>query len=90
MPAPLASRLRGTDGVARVSGYLGVALTVALAGLLVEVLFESWVQELLGNRSVGADDLVVGDLQGWPKALKNGLLLVLVALTAVSEHPARS
>ncbi len=82
MPAPLASRLRGTDGVARVSGYLGVALTVALAGLLVEVLFESWVQELLGNRSVGADDLVVGDLPGWPKALKNGLLLVLVALTA--------
>ena len=82
MPAPLASRLRGSEGVVRVSGFLGVALTVALAVLLVEVLFESWVQELLGNRSVGADDLVVGDLPGWPKALKNGLLLVLVAMTA--------
>jgi hypothetical protein len=82
MAAPLATRLRGTDGAARLSRYLSIALFVVLTALLVEVLFEAWVQELLGNRTVGPDQLLVGDLPTWPKALKNGLLLVLVVLSA--------
>jgi len=92
MPAPLASPHRGesqpTNG-ARPAGLLAHAdriLTIALLGaltvLFVEVLFEAWVQELLGNRTVDDEGLPVGDLPGWPKALKNGLLLALVALSA--------
>jgi hypothetical protein len=66
----------------RIDRALTIALLAALTVLLVEVLFEAWVQELLGNRSVNAAGKVVGELPGWPKDLKNGLLIGLVAVSA--------
>jgi hypothetical protein len=64
-----------------VSRYLSIGLMAALGVLFVEVLYEAWVQELLGNRSVDADGLVVGDVPGWPKLVKNGLFVALVLLS---------
>jgi len=63
--------------------YVAVALLVLLVALLVEVLFESWVQELFGTHTVDADGKSVLSLPDWPKQLKNGLLVALVALSAV-------
>jgi O-Antigen ligase len=66
----------------RASRYLSVGLLVVLIVLLVEVLFESWVQELLGNRTVGDHGQLVGYLPDWPKDLKNGLVLALAVMSA--------
>jgi hypothetical protein len=90
MPTPLASPHRdgsppasaARSAAALASRYLGLALLVALTVLFVEVLFEAWVQELLGHRTLDAEGVAVGDLPGWPKTLKNGLLVALVALSA--------
>src|SRR5690606_31043685 len=57
-------------------------LLTVLSVLFVEVLYEAWVQELLGSRTVDDDGLLVGPLPGWPKTLKNGLYILLVLLTA--------
>ncbi|MBX6749074.1 MAG: O-antigen ligase family protein [Micromonosporaceae bacterium] len=88
MPAPPPTSHRDTprpaSGSSALTATLGRYVSLALLGvltvLLVEVLFESWVQELLGNRVADADGLPVGDLPSWPKALKNGLLIALAAL----------
>jgi hypothetical protein len=74
---------RESDPVQRAPNrYLTVALFAAVVVLLVEVLLEAWVQELRSDRTVDARGVVVGDLPDWPKQLKNGLLLVVAALTA--------
>jgi hypothetical protein len=60
--------------VARATRLLTTALLAVLTVLLVEVLFESWVQELFGHRTIDAGGNLVGELPGWPKTIKNGLL----------------
>jgi len=62
--------------------YVTIALLVLLAALLVEVLFESWVQELFASKTTNPDGTVVTALPDWPKQLKNGLLIALVLLSA--------
>src|SRR5215218_9211842 len=67
---------------ARLSRWLGLGILVLLAVLAVEVLLEAWVQELLGDRFVIPDDKLHrlgGTVPDWPKTLKNGLLVLLVA-----------
>ncbi len=66
----------------RTSRLLTIGLVAALSVLFVEVLYEPWVQELLGNRTVDEDGLLVGEVPGWPKDLKNGLLVALALLSA--------
>jgi hypothetical protein len=65
----------------RVARLLGTVILVLLAVLAVEVLLEAWVQEVLGDRYVRNDVLKTlgGTVPEWPKTLKNGLLLLLVA-----------
>src|SRR5262245_61077239 len=96
MPTPLASPRRDGEGpppsrvlsarwpeiAVRARRCLTIALLAALVILFVEVPLESWVQELFGHRSLNEDGKVVGDLPGWPKHIKNGLLLSLVGLSA--------
>jgi hypothetical protein len=92
MPTPLARhRAAEPDSVGGqpptlrtlVQRYLPTVLLVLIAALLVEVLFESWVQGLFGNQSVDANGNLVGSLPNWPKDVKNGLLVALVGLTFV-------
>jgi hypothetical protein len=66
-----------------VQRYLPTVLLVLIGALLVEVLFESWVQELFGNQTVDAKGNLVGSLPDWPKQVKNGLLVALVVLSAL-------
>jgi Lipid A core - O-antigen ligase and related enzymes len=87
MPAPPPTSHRdaprsasGSALTATLGRYLSLALLGALMVLFVEVLFESWVQELLGDRVVDEDGVPVGYLPSWPKTLKNGLLLALAGL----------
>lgn len=72
-----------TERAGRLSRGLGWMLLILIAFLLVEVLFEAWVQVRLADR-VGIDangnQMVV--LPEWPKTLKNGLYLTLLVLTA--------
>ena len=88
MPAPAPTSHRdeppasGSTVTAALGRYLSLALLGVLTVLFVEVLFESWVQELLGDRVLDEHGVPVGDLPAWPKALKNGLLLALTALAA--------
>jgi hypothetical protein len=89
MPAPPPTSHRdasrpasGSTVTTTLGRYLSLALLAALTVLLVEVLFESWVQELLGNRVADEEGMPVGDLPSWPKALKNGLLIMLAVLAA--------
>ena len=68
----------------RVARVLFSLLLILLALLAVEVLLEAWVQELLGDRFVRTDDVLRrlgGSVPEWPKTLKNGLLLALVAVS---------
>jgi hypothetical protein len=86
MPADLASRPSAavtTRGAAGLSRILASTLLVLLGVLLVEVLLEAWVQELLGNRTLDADGLLVGTVPSWPKYVKNGLLVALVVISAL-------
>jgi hypothetical protein len=62
---------------------LPVAIGVLLAFLLVEVLFEAWVQELLGPRHIDANGNLVVDLPAWPKQVKNAVYLTLLGLAGV-------
>jgi len=66
----------------RASRLLAIGMVAALSALFVEVLYEPWVQELLGNRTVDEKGLVVGEVPGWPKDLKNGLLVALALFSA--------
>ena len=62
---------------------LGIVLVVGLAVLLVEIMLEAWVQEILGNRSVDTSTPIltfIGEVPGWPKVLKNGLIIALVVI----------
>jgi hypothetical protein len=91
MPTPLARHRaaepesaggRPPSVLTLVQQYLPTVLLVLIGALLVEVLFESWVQALFGNQTKGANGAVVGSLAEWPKQVKNGLLIALVVLTA--------
>ncbi len=74
----------GTVRGSRISRALGWALLGLIAFLLVEVLFEAWVQVRLADRSgVDAAGNLVVKLPQWPKTLKNGVYLTLLGLTAV-------
>lgn len=67
----------------RVSRLLGVLLVTGLTVLLVEIMLEAWIQEILGNRSVDPDNPVLtflGEVPGWPKAVKNGVIIALVLI----------
>lgn len=89
--AQMQSRASSTDATdppggpppvsSRVSRLLGGALLVLLGVLLVEVLFEAWIQVQLAGRSIGPNGNVVLDEPSWPKNLKNALYLSLLALT---------
>jgi hypothetical protein len=78
--------VRWSQAMPRANRYLTLALYATLIALLVQVLFESWVQELFAHRTVDAAGVPVGDLPSWPKTVKNGLLvlLVLMSLTKVA------
>jgi hypothetical protein len=65
----------------RWSRALTVALVALVGVLLVEVLFEGWIQTLVGGRHTDATGTVVLDPPSWPKHLKNALYLALGALT---------
>lgn len=87
MPRPLTSpRHHSAAGPPPAAGALlrglRVTMLVLLGVLLVEVLFEAWIQELLGDRTVNDVGLLVGYLPEWPKTLKNGLVIAL-ALASV-------
>jgi len=66
---------------AQASRLLSWALLGLLAVLLVEVLFEAWIQIQLGTTSVDDRGKVVADLPQWPKTLKNGIYLTLAVLS---------
>ena len=64
----------------RLLGILTACLPIILGALFIEICFEAWVQELLGDRRNTAEG-PIGNLPGWPKDLKNGLLILLVAVS---------
>jgi hypothetical protein len=75
----------------RAASALSLVIVVLLGLLAVEVMLEGWIQEILGNRylrTVDVDPAAVlrrlgGELPDWPKTLKNGLLLTLVAVSVL-------
>jgi hypothetical protein len=67
----------------RLSRVLGASLVALLGALLVEVLFETWVQTLLANPYVNDEGNLVAEGPGWPKQVKNALYLTLLAATLV-------
>jgi hypothetical protein len=86
MAADVAQAPPGTTPGSRVARVLSVVILALLALLAVEVLLEAWVQEILGDRYVIPHDVLHrlgGSLPEWPKTLKNGLLLLLVAASAL-------
>jgi hypothetical protein len=60
---------------------LGAVLLVLLGALLVEMLFEAWVQTLLATPVPDARGNLMPDAPQWPKAVKNGLYLAVLATT---------
>jgi O-Antigen ligase len=66
----------GRPRPSRLLRILTAAIPVILGALLIEVCFEAWVQELFGDRHRTADG-PVGWLPGWPKDIKNGLLVLV-------------
>jgi O-Antigen ligase len=84
--ARTASARAGRSGTraGRISQGLGWALLALIAVLLVEVLFEAWVQVRLAERG-GIDERGnrIVTLPDWPKDLKNAIYLLLLAVTAV-------
>jgi hypothetical protein len=86
MAADVAQAPPGTTPGSRIARVLGLVILALLALLAVEVLLEAWVQEILGDRYVIPNDKLHrlgGSLPEWPKTLKNGLLLLLVAASAM-------
>jgi O-Antigen ligase len=87
MAADLAEQpVSAEPGPSRVARVLSTLMVILLALLAVEVLLEGWVQELLGDRFVRTDDVLRrlgGTVPEWPKTLKNGLLLTLVAVSVL-------
>ncbi|HET8684373.1 MAG TPA: O-antigen ligase family protein [Micromonosporaceae bacterium] len=72
------------------SALLGTVILGLVGVLLVEVLFEAWVQHLQGSFTYGPDGRRVITLPDWPKNLKNGLYLSVLALTVVKVAVDRS
>jgi O-antigen ligase len=73
-----------TSGSARqLSRALSAALFVILSILLVEVLFEAWIQIQLAPIRIDDAGRAAPDLPEWPKNLKNGLYIALALLTLV-------
>jgi hypothetical protein len=69
-----------TTGVSRGLGWVLLGL---IAFLLVEVLFEAWIQVRLADRGgIDANGNRIVTLAQWPKTLKNGLYLLLLGVTA--------
>jgi O-antigen ligase len=68
-------------GSGRSSTLLSAVLAILLGCLLVEVLWETWVQNLLGERSITPDGREVVDPPIWPKILKSVLYFALLAAT---------
>lgn len=67
----------------RISRGLGWALLGLVTFLLVEVLFEAWVQVRLADRGgVDSNGNRIVTLAQWPKTLKNGVYLLLFGVTA--------
>jgi hypothetical protein len=64
----------------RLLGILTAGIPIILGALFIEIFFEAWVQELFGNRRNTAEG-AIGNLPGWPKDIKNGLLILLVAVS---------
>jgi hypothetical protein len=61
-------------------GILTAGVPIILGALLIEICFEAWAQELFGDRRNTAEG-AIGYLPGWPKDIKNGLLILLVAVS---------
>jgi hypothetical protein len=83
MTADQAQRLRtpvDRPQQSRLLRTITTLLPILLGALLIEICFEAWVQELFGDRHDTAKG-PVGWLPGWPKDIKNGLLILLVAVS---------
>lgn len=83
---PLAVPASGSAATGgRPVGWLGTALgwtlLVLLGALLVQTLFEAWVQTLLATPVPDARGNLMPDAPRWPKAVKNALYLALLAVT---------
>jgi len=63
------------------SRVLAWTLVVLVGALLVEVLFEGWVETLVGTSSTGYGGRVILTEAAWPKLVKNGLYLTLAGLS---------
>ena len=81
MPVATTGSAVPTSTAARVSRLVSWALIGLLTLLLVEVLFEAWIQIRLGTTWVNQDGDVEADLPQWPKALKNGIYITLAVLS---------
>ncbi len=75
--------------LARASRLLDYLLFGLLGVLLVEVLFEPWVQNLLASRTAPPGAGSTAPLPEWPKTLKNTLYLILFGVTVVKFTVAR-
>src|SRR6266705_2558697 len=64
-----------------VSRILSLLLVVFVAALLVEVLFEGWVQALFAVPGVDRSGTEIAGAPQWPKLVKNGLYVLLAVLT---------
>ncbi|MBX6354239.1 MAG: O-antigen ligase family protein [Micromonosporaceae bacterium] len=72
----------GGKWTTRTSRGLGWALLGLVGFLLIEVLFESWIQVRLAERGgVDSNGNRIVTLAQWPKTLKNGVYLLLFGLT---------
>jgi O-antigen ligase len=80
MAGPAVATHRAPSVLARL---LTVILLALLGLLLIEVLFEGWVQIRFGTRTHNPQGGVAVDLLAWPKTLKNGLYLTLAAVAAM-------
>lgn len=74
---------RGASQASKVSGW---AILTLLTALLVDVLFEGWIQQMFGHWSVGAGAKAEWVIADWPKDLKSALfiLVLLAALVKVA------
>jgi O-antigen ligase len=86
---PSEQALRPASRAATAVRALDGALWLLLGALLVEVFFESWVQNLLATRLVLPDAGSTAVLPEWPKTLKSVLYLVLLAVTVAKFTVAR-
>ena len=76
-------RAPGADRLTRSSRLLGTVLLILVGVLLVEVLFEAWVQHLGGSFTRLDDGRRDIRLPDWPKDVKNALYVAILALTLV-------